>query len=122
MDRDDDHLTRPVTNKTAVGELLPNPTLSDCAPRAGSVDPVGIGCFLFRAILHSPARKTLRGYTMPLNLNAFDKFLDDQRHPSGKKIADRLGQIRSCFLLTPTDRGLAMVDENGLPAGLQGCQ
>jgi len=65
--------------------------------------------------------KTLRGYTMPLNLNAFDKFDWMTSDTHLEKIADRLDQIQRRFLLTPKMiAGLAMVDERAYLAGLQG--
>ncbi len=65
--------------------------------------------------------KTLRGYTMPLNLSAFDKFDWMTSDTHLERIADRLDQIQRRFLLTPKMiAGLAMVDERAYRAGLQG--
>jgi hypothetical protein len=65
--------------------------------------------------------KTLRGYTLPLNLKTFDKFDWMVSDKSMKRIAQRLDEIRRFFLLTPKMiAGLSTVDERLYKAGLQG--
>lgn len=65
--------------------------------------------------------KTLRGYTLPLNLKTFDKFDWMVSDKSMERIAQRLDEIRRFFLLTPKMiAGLSTVDERLYKAGLQG--
>jgi hypothetical protein len=66
-------------------------------------------------------RKSLRSYTVPLNLKAFDKLnwmISDK--PLGR-IGERLDEIRSISLLTRRMiAGLSLVDERSYRAGLLG--
>ncbi|MBN1780968.1 hypothetical protein JW948_07590 [bacterium] len=65
--------------------------------------------------------KTLRGYTVPLNLERFDKsgWMTDSACLDA--VADRLDAIRRTDLLTPEmAAGLSPVDERLYNAGLQG--
>lgn len=75
----------------------------------------------FEDYFNSRGDKTLRGYTVPLHLAAFDKFnwlIDDA---TMDKIGVRLGEIRQVKLLTPRMVArLAPVDERSLTAGLLG--
>ena len=65
--------------------------------------------------------KTLRGYTLPLNLKTFDKFDWMVSDKSMERIAQRMDEIRRFFLLTPKMiAGLSTVDERLYKAGLQG--
>lgn len=65
--------------------------------------------------------KTLRGYTLPLNLKTFDKFDWMVSDKSMERIAQRLDEIRRFLLLTPKMiAGLSTVDERFYKAGLQG--
>ena len=65
--------------------------------------------------------KTLRGYTLPLNLKTFDKFDWMVSDKSMERIAQRLDEIRRFFFLTPKMiAGLSTVDERLYKAGLQG--
>jgi len=65
--------------------------------------------------------KTLRGYTLPLNLKTFDKFNWMTSDKSMEQIAGRLDEIRRIFLLTPKIiAGLSRVDERLYKAGLKG--
>lgn len=65
--------------------------------------------------------KTLRGYTLPLNLKTFDKFDWMVSDKSMERIAQRLDEIKRFFLLTPKMiAGLSTVDERLYKAGLQG--
>jgi hypothetical protein len=75
----------------------------------------------FADYFNSAGEKTLRGYTAPLNLAAFDKLhwmtCDDRLDDIGV----RLGQIRSFRLLTPRmAAALARVDERSYQAGMLG--
>ena len=65
--------------------------------------------------------KTLRGYTVPLNLKAFDRFNWMISDAPMERIAQRTEEIRRYFLLTPKMiAGLSPVDERLYKAGLQG--
>jgi hypothetical protein len=65
--------------------------------------------------------KTLRGYTVPLNLKLFDKSDWMTSDTSMERIAERLDEIRRFYLLTPNMiAGLSRVDERSYNAGLQG--
>jgi hypothetical protein len=65
--------------------------------------------------------KTLRGYTVPLNLQTFDRFNWMTSPASMERIAQRTDEIRRFFLLTPNMiAGLSAVDERLYRAGLQG--
>jgi hypothetical protein len=77
----------------------------------------------FEQFYNIEREKTLRGYTVPLNLRAFDRLnwmgedgpLDD--------IADRLDEVRKVRLLTPAMiRRLAPVDERSYKSGLMGAR
>jgi hypothetical protein len=63
----------------------------------------------------------MRGYTTPLNLNAFNKFNWLTDDAAMDKIADRLGEIKQFKVLTPAQvRNLSPVDPRSLKAGLLG--
>ena len=65
--------------------------------------------------------KTLRGYTVPLNLEAFDRFNWMISDESMERIAQRTDEIRRFYLLTPKMiSGLSPVEERLYKAGLQG--
>ena len=65
--------------------------------------------------------KTLRGYTLPLNLKAFDKLDWTVRDEPLEEIAQRLDEIRRITLLTPAMiDGLSLTDERTYLTGLQG--
>jgi hypothetical protein len=65
--------------------------------------------------------KTLRGYTVPLNLTTFDKYDWMTEDEAMDRIAQRTDEIRRFFLLTPKMiAGLSPVDERLYQAGLQG--
>lgn len=75
----------------------------------------------FEDYFNARGDKTLRGYTVPLNLAAFDKFNWLTDDAAMDKIADRLGEIRQVKLLTPRMVArLKPVDERSLNAGLLG--
>jgi hypothetical protein len=65
--------------------------------------------------------KTLRGYTAPLNLKAFDKLDWMTSNDHLDDIAQRLDEIRKMMLITPDMvAGLAPVDKRSYQAGLLG--
>ncbi len=65
--------------------------------------------------------KTLRGYTMPLNLETYDKLDWMTRDEPMDLIADRLDEVRRFSLLTQSMiDGLRPVDERTYRAGLMG--
>ncbi|MEW5816554.1 MAG: hypothetical protein AB1798_14320 [Spirochaetota bacterium] len=65
--------------------------------------------------------KTLRGYTVPLNLKTFDKFNWMTKDDQLERIAARLDEIRRVSLLTPSMiDNLSPVDERSYRAGLVG--
>ena len=65
--------------------------------------------------------KTLRGYTVPLNLSAFDPLDWTTCDETMDVIADKLDKIRKVHLLTDDMiTGLALVDERSYQAGLMG--
>ena len=65
--------------------------------------------------------KTLRGYTLPLNLKSFDKQNWLCRDEPLDAIAQRLDEIRQVTLLTPAlITGLSPVDERSYQTGLLG--
>jgi len=65
--------------------------------------------------------KTLRGYTVPLNLKAFDKLNWMGSDEPLESIAQRLDEIRKVPVLTATMiAGLSLVDERSYQAGLLG--
>jgi hypothetical protein len=65
--------------------------------------------------------KTLRGYTVPLNLKPFDKLSWMTRDEPLEGIAQRLDEIRKVPVMTPAMiAGLSLVDERSYRAGLLG--
>jgi hypothetical protein len=63
--------------------------------------------------------KTLRSYTPPLNLMAFDQFNWMIRDESLERIAKKLDKIRKIPILTPSmTSNLSLVDERSYRAGL----
>ncbi|MCI0494755.1 hypothetical protein L0Z72_07080 [candidate division KSB1 bacterium] len=65
--------------------------------------------------------KTLRAYTLPLNLKTFDKF-DWMIHDDHlERIATRLDQLRKIPVITPEmEAGLSAVDKRSSESGLYG--
>lgn len=75
----------------------------------------------FEDYFNPAGEKTLRAYTVPLNLKRFDKLDWEGRDAALDAIADRLDQIRKITLLTPAMiANLAPVDPRSLAAGLMG--
>jgi hypothetical protein len=66
-------------------------------------------------------KKTMRGYTVPLNLKAFDKLNWMTSDASLGRIGERLDEIRKVRLLTRRMiANLSLVDERSYQAGLLG--
>jgi hypothetical protein len=75
----------------------------------------------FEVYYNLAREKTLRGYTLPLNLKAFDKYHWLVSDDHLEAIAQRLDTIRRVSLIT--DRialGLSPVDERSYTAGMLG--
>jgi hypothetical protein len=65
--------------------------------------------------------KTLRGYTMPLDLKVFDHLEWMTRDETMELIAERLDHVRRVRILTrPMAARLSLVDERSCEAGLHG--
>jgi hypothetical protein len=75
----------------------------------------------FEQYYNMEREKTLRGYTVPLNLKAFDKFNWMMSDDPLERIAQRLDEIRKVPILTARMiDGLSLVDERSYQAGLLG--
>ena len=75
----------------------------------------------FEQYFNVAGEKTLRGYTVPLNLSVFDKYDWMISDNTMEQIAQRTDEIRRFSLLTPEMiKGLSPVDERLYNAGLQG--
>jgi hypothetical protein len=75
----------------------------------------------FEDFYNTEAQKTLRGYTVPMNLQVYDRFNWMASDTSMGEIAHRLEKLRRYTLLTPTmEAGLTPVDERFYQAGLLG--
>ncbi len=75
----------------------------------------------FEQFYNIAKEKTLRAYTMPVNLERFDKinWMGDDRYL--QRVADGLDRARKVKILTPTMiRRLAPVDDRSYRAGLTG--
>jgi hypothetical protein len=75
----------------------------------------------FEQYYNTAREKTMRGFTVPLNLRAFDKFDWMISDAPLEDIARRLDEIRRVSLLTPAmTAALSPVDERSYKAGLMG--
>jgi len=75
----------------------------------------------FEDFYNTAGEKTLRAYTVPLNLQAYDRFNWMASDASMMEIAHRLEKLRRYTILTPSmEAGLAPVDERFYQAGLSG--
>jgi hypothetical protein len=75
----------------------------------------------FEDFYNTAGEKTLRAYTVPLNLQVYDRFNWMASDASMMVIAHRLEKLRRYTLLTPSMvAGLAPVDERFYQAGLSG--
>jgi len=75
----------------------------------------------FEQFYNVERKKTLRSYTVPLHLKAFDKFNWVTSDPPIEKIGKRLDEIRKVRILARgMIAGLSLVDERSYRAGLVG--
>ena len=75
----------------------------------------------FEQFYNVEGKKTLRSYTTPLHLKAFDKFNWMTSDPPIEKIGSRLDEIRKVRILTRgMIAGLSFIDERSYRAGLVG--
>jgi len=75
----------------------------------------------FEQFYNVEREKTLRGYTVPLNLKAFDRFNWMMSDEPLERIGQRLDEIRKIRVLTPRmTAGLSPIDERSYRAGLLG--
>jgi hypothetical protein len=75
----------------------------------------------FEQYYNTEREKTMRGYTVPLNLQAFDKTNWMIRDEPLEDIARRLDEIRRVSVLTPAMiAALSPMDERSYKAGLMG--
>ena len=75
----------------------------------------------FEVFFNVEGEKTLRGYTVPLNLKAYDRLDWETSDAHLEDIAERLGHIRKVSLLTPAMiANLTPADERSVRAGLLG--
>lgn len=75
----------------------------------------------FEVYFNVAREKTLRGYTLPLNLTSFDRLNWMASDDHLERIAERLDQVRRVPLLTPAMiANLSLVDERSYRAGMLG--
>jgi hypothetical protein len=75
----------------------------------------------FEQFYNVERKKTLRSYTVPLNLKAFDKLNWMTSDESLERIGERLDEIRKVRILTRRMiAGLSLVDKRSYQAGLLG--
>ena len=75
----------------------------------------------FEQFYNMERKKTLRSYTVPLNLKAFDKFNWMTSDEPLERIGERLDEIRKVRILTRRMiTGLSLIDERSYRAGLVG--
>ena len=75
----------------------------------------------FEQFYNVEREKTLRSYSLPLNLKAFDRWSWMTSDDSLERIAQRLDRVRKIPLLTqPMMSNLSSVDERSYRAGLFG--
>ena len=75
----------------------------------------------FEEFYNVERKKTLRSYTVPLNLKAFDKLSWMTSDAPLERIGERLDEIRKVRLLTRRMiASLSLVDERSYEAGLVG--
>lgn len=118
-DRDDDHLLAiyrmdeywgAVAKSNFVGLRFREPIYSNLRELVLSY---------FEQYYNVAREKTLRSYTSPLNLKAFDKFNWMTCDESLERIAKKLDKIRRVPILTPSmTSNLSLVDERSYQAGL----
>ena len=75
----------------------------------------------FEAYYNVEREKTLRAYSVPLRLRAFDELDWENDDGAMERIAVRLDRLRHIALLTPAmERGLSPMDDRSYTAGMQG--
>jgi hypothetical protein len=75
----------------------------------------------FEQFYNVEREKTLRSYTVPLNLKAFDRFNWMTSDEPLERIGKRLDEIRKVRILTRNMiAGLSLIDERSYQAGLLG--
>jgi hypothetical protein len=75
----------------------------------------------FEHYYNTAREKTLRGYTLPLNLASFDRRRWETRDETMVAIAERLDQLRRVSILTPAiAKRLSRLDVRSYEAGLSG--
>ncbi len=75
----------------------------------------------FEAYYNVEREKTLRAYSTPLRLRAFDELDWEDDDGAMERIAVRLDRLRHIALLTPAmERGLSPMDDRSYTAGMQG--
>ncbi len=75
----------------------------------------------FEQFYNMERKKTLRSYTVPLNLKAFDKFNWMTSDEPLERVGERLDEIRKVHVLTRSMiAGLSLIDERSYRAGLVG--
>jgi hypothetical protein len=75
----------------------------------------------FEQYYNTAREKTLRGYTAPLDLRAFDRYDWMTSDAQLERIANRLDRVRRFRVASPAAlRRLALVDERSFQAGLLG--
>lgn len=120
-DRDDDHLLAVYKRDGCWGALAKSNFVG-----LRSREPVyrnlrELVMSYFEQYYNVEGERTLRGYTLPLNLAAFDRHNWMCRQESLNAIAVRLDQIRRVFLLAPTTiANLTRIDERSRLSGLYG--
>lgn len=73
----------------------------------------------FEVFFNAVGEKTLRGYTLPVNLATFDRVHWMVSDEGAERIAERLDRARRMPVLTPAMiSGLSLADERSLRAGL----
>ncbi len=75
----------------------------------------------FEAFFNVDREKTLRSYTVPLNMRTFDRLDWMVRDEAMETVAQRLDEIRRIPLLSEGSiQGLSLTDERSYRAGMQG--
>ncbi len=73
----------------------------------------------FEQYFNVRGEKTLRGYTVPLNLRTFDSFRWPVNDEALEAVAGRLDEMRKVSIISPTmSKNLSPVDRQSLQAGL----
>lgn len=120
-DRDDDHLLAVYKRDGCWGALAKSNFVG-----LRSREPVyrnlrELVMSYFEQYYNVEGERTLRGYTLPLNLASFDRHNWMCRQEPLDEIADRLDHVRRVFLLAPTTMdNLTRIDERSRLSGLYG--